>query len=203
MHVIHLIMTISFSKVTLGASGITESKFGGLQAEIVQTVTTSYPSAKAESSTSGSIFAEDELGFEAKEFTSTRTFWAKVSDKITEEAFEARLLEFPEARLVRNLYSAPHFTAEHLASLDGLQVIADKEVAGSPEHTKAVADVATRKASIVKSQLVVYGKTHAKANQPILFQDKPGQFQYKRIDFKPHGGEDIDLRSSTSELDAR
>ena len=167
-------MKTTFSPIAVTAMSVSEVT-KKLQAELVQTVTQSYPKAKAGSSESDSLFEDEDFGT-GLEFVKTRKFWMTSPDGTTAEQVAAKLAAYPNARIRRTLASEPILSAE---------------------QEGAIAAGLTTFAKIAASQLVVFGKDHVDAGKPILVN---GRSQYSRYDLQLSGNQDRDLRLSSTEI---
>ncbi len=92
----------TFSAITVDSVEQSPYEKGGkvvYQAQIRQTVTTTYPGARIGNSMTASIFDTDAFGFEGQTYTSQRVTWLTVPEGTTVEQVEAQLAKFPNARI--------------------------------------------------------------------------------------------------------
>lgn len=151
-------------------------KKGMFQAELEQVVTTIYPSAKVKSSKSDNIFSMEDFGIEdGKAFTSTRVTWMKVPAGSTVESVTAKLAEFPNAKIRREIANDVELvmTEEQLNSLYSDEF---------PDYTLEFA----------RDKFLVRGKDGEAL--PVV--------QYSQNFFSADGKADVDLRTDVSEAEA-
>ena len=199
-------MTTSFAPITF--EGISVSKLTKqLQAEIRQVVTVSYPTTRYNTSTSDALFSAEVLGDEGKPFKSTRVYWLKVTEKITDQMMLDALAANPEARIMRTLTSSPMFSDEHVAVINAISypdVYEGDQLVKAGEPEREALERSELRARIANSQMVKHGKKLAdgsanpQADKAIIPQG--GCVQYRRYDFKLSAEADVDLRLTAVQL---
>lgn len=156
----------AFNPITVDEVKASQYKDHLLQAQVRQTVTTTYPSKRVGNSLSDSLFSTENFGIaDGQSFNSTRVTWVDVPLNTTKAQVEELLAQKPNARIQR------------IISNDVMDVLTDEQKSAIERGVRTVAEY--------KESLRVKDGNGV---------DLPGTPQYRQYFFKTTAVEDIDLR---------
>ena len=156
-------------------------KEGTMSAEMKQTIETisSYPTKSVRNEAQDNIFANEDFGFAAQNYTSseTRVAWIDVPENSTVEIVKAQIAKFPGATIYKVLSNKPILTS-------------DQKYAVNVSKVTTVDVIASR-------QAVRYPETHDDATlRGKLILDQNGKIQFRVSYFSNKEREDVDMRTT-------
>ena len=159
------------------------------QAQIRNSVKSTYPEAGVGNSLNDSIFPEEEFGFgEGDTFIEKRVAWMDVPAGLTLDQVQAKLDGFPHARIYRVLSLTPILTDEQKRAMSS----------GISEYTDSDAVIHKCDMDYYKTQQMI--PTPETANiknrskrEPLLYKGYP---QYRITAFNKDGHADVDHRNT-------
>lgn len=173
-------------------------KKGVKEAQIRQLYRKSYASVKTSNEFKQSLFSDDELGLESKDYEEARVTWIPVGMKHKVKDVEKALALMPDACIYKVLSHEPILSSDQIRVLDqglsgeALEDFLDTNKIKGDDWTDECTKILYNK--IAESQLVVFGENHdgpEDADEAVLYN---GLKQYRQTFFWKTQREDIDLR---------
>lgn len=150
------------------------------QAQLRMVITSTYPEARVGNQLNDSVFGFEDFGFgEGQSFEEKRVAWMDVPKGTTKEQVEAKLKQYPNARLFRIMSLEPIITEEQIrAAQNGISTYTDPETG---EVKPCDEDYYRNRQQVINPE----------TEEPILYNGLP---QYRVIGFSVNGKKDVDLR---------
>lgn len=187
---------VTFGPISIDKVEVNPYKDNRFQAQVRQTVTKHYPGGRPNDSLSDALFNAEEFNFEPTSYDEIRVAWIDVPLNSTLEQVQAKLREFPNAKIKKFLSLHPILTDEQKAAMESgltdktVEDFAEKQMIinpdlnapafykGHPQYsvkkfvTTAQPDVDTREADLealggsLENEVQFVGAAPATQNQP-------------------------------------
>ena len=166
------------------------------QAELRQTVTRHYPSARANNSITDALFSAGEFDFSSSDFEQVRVVWINIPLGKTKQDVEKQLEKFVDATIYRMLADNVQqvLSAEQLHAIDSPDFDYSLESAQRSHIVMAVDDDGMPRAIASNGETLV-GAVELDADGKITAILEPAGLQYSSKGFALNQTDDIDLRA--------